>query len=837
MMKIVRLALFNIKKSKKEAVAIAFLAFVSALFLGMIVTNVGRIDTAFHDSFVKSGSYNTCVLIPEDKYRENCRNILMEDYGIADPVRINALLTMGYSLKDKNGDTYSINLFFVTPTSEKRIEAFEMKESLTDDEASNISHPIWLPTYFKYNRGYSLSEEFDLVMNGRDYPFTIVGFYETGLMANENSIVKCVISEEDYRLLEPISKGYVSLHFDYDDFPFGEYGEKCDESTSENLSSDMVEVSEESEKKAEAQFLDIFLTFLGFFSVIVLVSAMFMVSHKIGKDIEDQMEQIGVLEALGYQSREISSSYICEYLLSAGVGALIGGMVTLLLTPVFNWMISVMMGRTCSGGLQILPVLGVTVLVVVLIVMFALTKARQVKKYPPVVAFRKGIKTHHFGKNHLPLEHTKGNINVRIAMKDFLGELKSSVGVCICIAIASLAILFVMSLTYFLRTGYHALVRCLGTEVSEVIVTLENGIDVDEIKEEISQMSEVRKTLLSFGDSTQYVKVMGSDMNGAIVAFEDYSQTENIFLSEGRYPIYDNEVMISVGRREQDNVHIGDSIVLQGDAAAKKYVITGVASGMLNSGSAIYFNGDGLKRLNPYATFDSINIYLKDGVDKEEFQKKLALMYGASTEDAQANANTLEEMALEERIQAIADEKIAVLKSQYGVTGLEYAIVIGDKVITGNSSKFKIKKVGSMLDLARGQTEQAANITRVFSVLSALVIAGIVAVILGIISVSNVRRKKKEIGIMKSLGYSSKDLMTQMAIRIMPATVVGVGIASVLVFYVYNLFWVSAFCVETKPAVGVVMIVDIVLILFCYFVTYISAGRVKKISVTELMTE
>jgi hypothetical protein len=43
-----------------------------------------------------------------------------------------------------------------------------------------------------------------------------------------------------------------------------------------------------------------------------MISAMFMIRHKISNDIEDQMQQIGVLEALGYRAREISLAYLYE---------------------------------------------------------------------------------------------------------------------------------------------------------------------------------------------------------------------------------------------------------------------------------------------------------------------------------------------------------------------------------------------------------------------------------------------------------------------------------------------------------------------------------------------
>ena len=777
MFKIFRLSAFNIIKSKKEALAIAFLSLVSVLFLGIIVTNVGRINSTFYDSFEASGSYNTAFSFPADKYREECRTILEEEYGIEDIVKGDALFSVGASVTDTNDEKYGINMYWVTPSFEKQIEDFVIRESISEDELDLVAHPIWLPTYFKLNRGFELSDDFNVEINGKEYPFIIVGFYETGLMAGDATGVKCVVSEEDYLLLEPVCAQYTNLFIDSEDFPVSEYQEKCDERTSENVTTGMQAFGIEIEKAAETQFLNMFIGFVGFLSVVTLASAMFLVRHKISNDIEDQMQQIGVLETLGYKSREISLSYVGEYLLSGGIGALIGGCITYLIAPVFSNIISVMIGRTCSSDASIWSSVVVTVLVTIIIVIFALSKAYFVKKLPPVVALRKGIKTHHFGKNLLPIEKLKWNINIRIAMKDFLGEFKSSVGVCICIIISSIAILFAMSAAYFFNDGYMALVRFMGTEEPEVTVLLQDDTDINEINAEISQMSEVRKTLLTYGDFTQFVKVIGDETSGTLVVFDDYPETENIVVSEGRFPEHDNEVMVSVGWRERSGYNVGDSITLQGDASAEKYLITGVVGGMLNGGSAIYMNPDGLTRLNPNATLNSLAVYLNDGVVKEDFENELNDLYGDSV------------------------------------------------------------KVGSMLDLAKGQMEPIANITRIFGIAAAIIISGIVAVILGIISVSSVKRKKKDIGIMKSLGYSSKDLMTQMAMRILPPTIVGVGIASISIFYIYRYFWISTFSVEVDAVPGVVVVTGILVIIFCYFVTYISAGRTKKISVTELMTE
>jgi hypothetical protein len=93
------------------------------------------------------------------------------------------------------------------------------------------------------------------------------------------------------------------------------------------------------------------------------------------------------------------------------------------------------------------------------------------------------------------------------------------------------------------------------------------------------------------------------------------------------------------------------------------------------------------------------------------------------------------------------------------------------------------------------------------------------------------------LGIMKGLGYSSKDLMTQMALKMMPVVIVSLIAASFGAVWFDRLFWFNVIGLIARTNITVIIITDIFLAVFCYVVTYISAGRIKKISVNELMTE
>ena len=83
-MNILRLSLFKLKSHKKEAVAIAFLTMITTLMLAVFMANISKANKAYDDSFAQAGSKDTCVMINKEKYRDEYRDLLEDDYGITD---------------------------------------------------------------------------------------------------------------------------------------------------------------------------------------------------------------------------------------------------------------------------------------------------------------------------------------------------------------------------------------------------------------------------------------------------------------------------------------------------------------------------------------------------------------------------------------------------------------------------------------------------------------------------------------------------------------------------------------------------------------------------------
>ena len=111
----------------------------------------------------------------------------------------------------------------------------------------------------------------------------------------------------------------------------------------------------------------------------------------------------------------------------------------------------------------------------------------------------------------------------------------------------------------------------------------------------------------------------------------------------------------------------------------------------------------------------------------------------------------------------------------------------------------------------------------------------IVMLMLAILMASTIRKQYRELGIMKSLGYTSKELMFQMAFRIIPVAFLAVVMGTLLSFPLLGV--VGAIVCEIEVSIVGVIITDLAILTFCFGSAYLNARKIEKISAYELITE
>ena len=837
MNKIVRLSVFNIKKHKLEALALTILIMFCMTLIGSVLSSRKSIKNIFPCIMEKTESFENYFMIYEKNFDKDFMDLINEDERITESDHVNFLYDMSTKYLDSNDVERALYMGFITKDNEERLERFSYKSSLSEDEIASFAHPIYMPYSAEKELNVKEGDTFSMVYGTRKFDFVVAGFYDTMFLSNSGMGMKFVVSDSDYVVLESVLGKYEVIGFnsvkgsDNSDIMDGCIT-RCEEYSQRDLMSGLMGMTYEGFKENATTTTNVLLDLLIVMAVVIIISVSVMIRFRIAGDIKEQIVSIGVLEALGYKSKEISLSYVIEYLIIAAAGVGLGIAGCFVLSPALFSLGEMISGYQGRDMIYIAPIMLSALGLLVLIGILAYMKASMVKKYPPVQAFRKGIGTNHYRRDHFPLRKTKKSVHLRLAMKGFIQNFKQSIGLTLCITLSSIAIVLSFILYSFMGKDMNVIAANSGIELSDVRVTLMNSADYKSLYDEIVQMPEVRKVLMTSGED---IFITYADHNQMMLpyAFEDFKDTENIFPFDGRFPEHDNEVMFTSMWASEYGLKVGDTITLEYNKVQRKYVISGIVTCLTNGGMNLYITDAGYKRLVPSYHPETMEIYLKDGTDINKFKNMLTQKYGRSVADINQDADS--SASYEERIKAAAEKKIAELMSVYGVDHVEYAIRSGDKTITGNSSGFLIRAVQNIGDIMRTQLAEVCTavslITKMFMFISALV----VMVILYILMESSVRKQRKELGIMKGMGYTSKELMLQLAARIMPAALFSVIIGTVISVTSTN--YLISFIGRVEINMPSIIFIDICLLAFCFGCAYFGARKIKKISVYGLMTE
>ncbi len=833
MNKIFRLSLANIRRHKKESLFLMLLIALCMMLLGGSLTAEQNIRKLFPAMMARTQAWENEISMPENEFDEQFLSYLEDDPRVT-AFHVYHRITddyMRYVTPDGKEQTFLVN--FLTADEQKRAGLFEPQSTLSEAEIAAMEHPVYFSRCQKNSYHLKEGDPLTLKLGSQQFTFTVAGFFE----APWEVATRLVITDADYASLKPLLMSAAIIGFNTPepndaDAIFEDFIQNCTETAGREPEQCYVEryIDKRGNFNTDMGFI---LKIIEIMAVVIILSVIVMIGSRIISDIGEQIVSIGVLEALGYRSMEISLSYAAEYFLVALAGCLAGTFGSVILYRVLIGIAEKLQGFAVSqipGIGRLFLIFGIILLTVTLL---AFRKARAVRKIPPVQAFRRGIENHHFGKSHFPLRNTKQNVHLRLALKGFADHAKQNVSLAIVVSITTIAVVLSFILSSYFGQGLNVLRSIAGHELSTVQIALMPGTDGPAFAEELASLPEIRKVLCSGSTAHFFVDVPEKHINAQADVFDDYSLTENIFPMNGRFPEHDNEIMLTKSMSAQTGRKTGDSIVLESNGVQKEYLITGLVTSLVNA-ETVYFTTEGYQRICPTYQPDILEIYAAEGVDLDTIHTLLDTRYGkqaANLGSGDSDAGS----SYEERIRSRAAEVMSALMQQEGITQMEYSVQAGDTVISGNSSAIRIRYSSNLFDLMQTLMSTLINMISILTKLFMAIAAIVVSLILAILMESEIRRQRKDLGIMKSMGYTSRELMLQLSFRIMPPVCLAVVIGTALSVLLTKLFTGLIGVVSLNlPAI---LLVDVLILAFCFGCAYFNAGKIKKITVYELMTE
>lgn len=836
MEKILRLSFANIKKHKFESVSLAVLIMVCMLLIGSSLASAVGIKDIFSNVMEKTGSYENFILMLEKNYDKEYINIL-KDYPQIEEINTSELAySMNTNYLDKNGEEQAISLGFITASNNARVESSPIETTLSDDELAALEHPMYMPYTMHDTMGYNIGDTFDVIYGTRKFSYTVAGFYETLLLGEVGTGLKMIVSEEDYYIMGSILPKYKVIVYNDNKGEGGpelmkSYMDKCEEYSHCDVNSNAHYYLYEDTRDYIFFYAETILNIMIAMAAVIIISVAVMIRFRIAGDIEEQIVNIGVLGALGYTSWEITLSYVYEYLIIAAAGVLVGIGGSFMLSPVLLHAGELITEHRGSGDTEPVFIFVSGLVILILVGIIALIRAGMVKNYPPVHALRGGQGDHRFGKNHFPLRNTKKSVHLRLALKDFVQNFRQNLGLTVCISISAMTVVFSFVVFNFFNDGLNAICATAGQEMSDLRIEMMSCADTDALAEELTQFPQVRKATPTSGYNV-FIKITEFEEIMIPIVFSDFNVTENIFPIKGRFPEHANEIMITNQLAEVKGVSIGDSLTLEYLNVEKSYMVCGFVTSCVNAGVNLYITEDGISRLIPTYRNDTIELYLHEGEDIDAFRNELTEKYGRSLSDA---AEISVSGTYEERIRAEAEKQIAELMANYGVTHIEYSIQSGNTVISGSSSGFMISAITNTKEIIETQLTGVVAAIRIATGIFMALSAVVVMIILFIIMESAIRRGRREFGILKGMGYTSRELMFRLAFRIAPSAAISVIIGTAVGILITEPL--TSFIGYVRVDMPKVILLDIIMLIFCFACAFIGARKIKTISVYELMTE
>lgn len=371
--------------------------------------------------------------------------------------------------------------------------------------------------------------------------------------------------------------------------------------------------------------------FMLFFSVIMIVVALFIIKFTISNSIYKDYKDIGIYKSVGFSNGSINLIYIIQYFVISVVSIIIG--ITLSNFAVDKMIHSELrqIGMEKMNISHSFSSILTFVLLIFVIILASFLSSLKSNRIRPVEAIRNEIPSYNFQiKKHAEENlFSKLSITKAMAVKSIIQNKKSAFLIFITIFIAVYSSMSSINLLNTTRSingnlGYW------GFDNSMVDIRLENGKlnDLDKIKYDLKNYNEVTNmTTSNFYSDTSFVnKENNIEKLQVVQVVGDDADKLGIMEMEGRNPRKENEVSVSVVTARDNGKKVGDYIDVYVKNKKCSLLIVGIYQSLSGLGKGVRLYDGLISRLDPDSIPD-ILVDVKSKSDIKPFIKKVNMKY------------------------------------------------------------------------------------------------------------------------------------------------------------------------------------------------------------------
>lgn len=776
-----------LKKSKGQMLSLFLLIVIAVTILNTGALVFFNYQRSFLNRMEELNGAHFMAALPKSDEDDQYLTFIQNYKGVNQVETQQVLIFPGASLP--YGDSRLEQVFLITSLGDDRDIS---KLNMVEEDAS-IQNGIYLPYIMKTGGYHKIGETFDIQFNHKTYEFTIAGFIEDVSLTSSINLggIGAYLKEGDFKNLQEKSKEWNNLGTlvsarmdDYrdsvnltSDFKKQMSGAQRLEGTAMNLWCQDAVLG----VRARTLTSNIGGSIMISFALIIVLISMVVIRFRIINMIEEDMKNVGVLKALGYTSGQIVISFVLQFAVIGGIGAVLGVLASYGVLPLINELFSAQTGIVWHQGFHAAISIIVIVLILIITGSIAFFASGRINHLHPILAIRGGIATHSFRKNVIALDQSKGTLNLLLAAKNALQNTKKNVMIGIIISFLTFVALFAWTMYYNIALDKDSFLNIIGAEMADFVAVVPENEKAGSFQNKIQDMDNVRKT---FYYDTLSTRVNGTDCMATVL--EDFQVIENNTIYKGRYPKHDNEAAMGALLSEVLGKEIGDTITVESGNEKKEYLVTGLTQGSFYLGMDIMVTKTGIEEILPAFKQSNLYVYLNQSDDRAlaVFQDHINKMYG--------------------------EDEISLTKNKEVIFS---TINIYSKMTT-------IIAIG---------------------ILCTTVL--VITLVLYLIIRMMITRQKQYYGIQKSIGFTTGQIIRQIIFSLMPPIAAGAvagGIISMLSMNrVISVLFKSLgvmnanFIIQPLGVAGIIVGIIVV----SYVLGYLIAGRIRKITPYNLITE
>ena len=618
----------NLKKSRKTSFAF-FLLLMAAMLLSYTGSQLTEgFRRLYQEKAAETNSADFAAVLPRnfcERYQEEIAGFRQAEEEILVMETSDALLLRNMDIQAGNGEPVNGSWMIRDADREGTLSSLKIVEYMDQMPENGIYVPYVCRTFF----GFGLGDMLTISSGEWEETFIIAGFTEDVLFgcrsniafdlpqASFRSLQEKTGADCDAAVVMIKTEGSVSgLANRFSEFVAGRSDGEMFYNTSD------INYAEAS----RSNNLNIYVAVMNAASFIGIAACFMVIWFHMRNTLDKDLKELGTLKAVGYGGGQIVMSYVLQFLFLGLAGGMAGiGLSQCIMPEVikniatdigFVWN-TAFLGR--AAGRNLLAVL----LVIGAVTLFL---SRGIFRIRPVEAIQERGKVQFSGrKGGMTMESSPFPVNLSIIFKMISSERIKSILTGVVISVIMCVAGFAVILYVRLVNDKGGMLQVTGTEVYSVNVQPSRPEDAAEIAREMEREG-VRKVMLAVEPGSSRL-LCDNGVYAALGVYSDYGALENPSLYAGRYPKHENETAISGNLAEALGKEIGDTIevsqIFQEAAGEGTFLIVGLTQGTYTGGRDIYLTMEGLNLVDPGAQWQTVHIYLEEGVDAEEYCSRL----------------------------------------------------------------------------------------------------------------------------------------------------------------------------------------------------------------------